>query len=149
MQKAWKGRHNMKIAVPYTDGQVFQHFGKSENFKIYDTVDDEILSSEVVDTNGSGHAALADFLAERGVNVLICGGIGVGAVAALKNAGIQILGGASGEADERVADFLGGALHFDTSGSCATCTSSCGHHHGDGEEEECDGNVSACGSSCF
>ena len=73
----------MKIAVPYSDGQVFQHFGKSEQFKIYDTIDDEIISSEIVDTSGSGHSALADFLKEKGAGVLICGGIGVGAVTAL------------------------------------------------------------------
>ena len=132
----------MKIAVPYSDGQVFQHFGKSEQFKIYDTIDDEIISSEIVDTSGSGHSALADFLKEKGAGVLICGGIGVGAVTALQNAGIQILGGAEG-----VEEFLGGRLHFGASG-CASCSSSCGHHHGDGDEEECDGNISACGTWC-
>ena len=125
----------MKIAVPYSDGQVFQHFGKSEQFKIYDTIDDEIISSEIVDTSGSGHSALADFLKEEGAGVLICGGIGVGAVTALQNAGIQILGGAEGEADKCVEEFLGGRLHFGASG-CASCSSSCGHHHGDGDEEE-------------
>ena len=153
----------MKIAVPYSDGQVFQHFGKSEQFKIYDTIDDEIISSEIVDTSGSGHSALADFLKEKGAGVLIsrtalgheifqlrlliCGGIGVGAVTALQNAGIQILGGAEGEADKCVEEFLGGRLHFGASG-CASCSSSCGHHHGDGDEEECDGNISACGTWC-
>ena len=137
----------MKIAVPYSDGQVFQHFGKSEQFKIYDTIDDEIISSEIVDPSGSGHSALADFLKEKGAGVLICGGIGVGAVTALQNAGIQILGGAEGEADKCVEEFLGGRLHFGASG-CASCSSSCGHHHGDGDEEECDGNISACGTWC-
>ena len=137
----------MKIAVPYSDGQVFQHFGKSEQFKIYDTIDDEIISSEIVDTSGSGHSALADFLKEKGAGVLICGGIGVGAVTALQNAGIQILGAAEGEADKCVEEFLGGRLHFGASG-CASCSSSCGHHHGDGDEEECDGNISACGTWC-
>ncbi|MFQ7585107.1 MAG: NifB/NifX family molybdenum-iron cluster-binding protein [[Clostridium] symbiosum] len=137
----------MKIAVPYSDGQVFQHFGKSEQFKIYDTIADEIISSEIVDTSGSGHSALADFLKEKGAGVLICGGIGVGAVTALQNAGIQILGGAEGEADKCVEEFLGGRLHFGASG-CASCSSSCGHHHGDGDEEECDGNISACGTWC-
>ena len=137
----------MKIAVPYSDGQVFQHFGKSEQFKIYDTIDDEIISSEIVDTSGSGHSALADFLKEKGAGVLICGGIGVGAVTALQNAGIQILGGAEGEADKCVEEFLGGRLHFGASG-CASCSSSCGHHHGDGDEEECAGNISACGTWC-
>ena len=118
----------MKIAVPYSDGQVFQHFGKSEQFKIYDTIDDEIISSEIVDTSGSGHSALADFLKEKGAGVLICGGIGVGAVTALQNAGIQILGGAEGEADKCVEEFLGGRLHFGASG-CASCSSSVSYTH--------------------
>ena len=137
----------MKIAVPYSDGQVFQHFGKSEQFKIYDTIDDEIISSEIVDTSGSGHSALADFLKEKGAGVLICGGIGVGAVTALQNAGIHIMGWAEGEAEKCVEEFLCGRLHFGASG-CASCSSSCGHHHGDGDEEECDGNISACGTWC-
>lgn len=143
----------MKIAIPYDNGQVFQHFGKSEHFKLYDISYEEVTSSEIVDTEGSGHAALADFLAEKGVNALICGGIGAGAVTALQNAKIQIMGGASGEADKQVEDFINGKVHFETSGSCATCASSCGHHHGDGggdgDEEESDGNISACGNRCF
>ena len=72
----------MKIAVTYENGQVFQHFGHTEQFKIYTVDDENILSSEIVNTDGTGHGALADFLKERGVNVLICGGIGAGAVMA-------------------------------------------------------------------
>lgn len=142
----------MKIAVPYLEGQVFPHFGKAAQFKIYTTADDEIISSEIIETPGSGHAVLADFLAEQKINVLLCGGIGVSAVSALQTMGIQILGGADGEADERVGEFLGGKLHFSTSGSCASCSSACGIRGSktqpDGEEEECDGNVSACGTWC-
>lgn len=135
----------MKIAIPYDNGQVFGHFGKSEHFKIYEVTDDEVLSSEIIDTNSSGHSALADFLKDINVNLLICGGIGTGAVIALQNAGIQIMGGAVGEADQQVEDFLNGKLHFATTGSCAACSSSCGHHHEDGDEAEGDGNISACG----
>lgn len=133
----------MKIAIPYENGQVFQHFGHSEQFKLYVVNEDEILSSEIVDTNGSGHGALAGFLKEHGVNTLICGGIGAGAVGALNEMGIQILGGASGEADQQVIDFLNGKLHFNSGATC--------DHHHDGEEgceHECDGNVSACGEWC-
>ena len=72
----------MKIAVTYENGQVFQHFGHTEQFKIYTVDDENILSSEIVNMDGTGHGALADFLKERGVNVLICGGIGAGAVMA-------------------------------------------------------------------
>ena len=69
----------MKIAVTYEDGQIFQHFGHTAQFKVYETADGKILSSRIVDTNGSGHGALAGFLAAQGVDTLICGGIGGGA----------------------------------------------------------------------
>ncbi len=78
-----KGDNNMKIAVTYNEGEIFQHFGHSEKFKLYDVEDGKIVSSEVVDTNGSGHGALAGFLKDKNVNVLICGGIGGGAKNAL------------------------------------------------------------------
>ena len=68
----------MKIAVAYDNGNVFQHFGKSEMFKIYDVEDGQIVSGEVMDSNGVGHEALAGLLAEQGVRVVICGGMGAG-----------------------------------------------------------------------
>lgn len=141
----------MKIAIPYENGQVFAHFGKAEQFKFYTVNEDEILSEEVLDTDGTGHGALSDFLKKEDVNMVICGGIGVGAVQALKDAKIQIMGGASGEADERVKDFLNGMLHFDTAGgaSCGMHGGCGGHGHGGHDDEaECDGNISACGSCC-
>ena len=88
----------MKIAVTYENGQVFQHFGHSEQFKIYETDEHSILSSEVADTNGSGHGALAGFLKDYGIEVLICGGIGGGARTALAEAGITLYPGAKGDA---------------------------------------------------
>ena len=77
----------MKIAVTYENGEVFQHFGHTEQFKIYEIEDGKIISQEITDTNGSGHGALAGFLKERSVDALICGGIGGGAKAALAEAG--------------------------------------------------------------
>ena len=68
----------MRIAVTYENGQIFQHFGHTEQFKIYDVQDGKIISSNVVDTNGSGHGALSGMLSALGVDVLICGGIGGG-----------------------------------------------------------------------
>ena len=64
----------------------------------------------MVDTNGHGHGAIGGFLADAGVNVLICGGIGGGARNALAAAGIQLFGGACGDADEQVKSFLAGNL---------------------------------------
>ena len=79
----------MKIAVTYENGQIFQHFGHTEKFKVYETEGNKILSSEVIDTAGRGHGALAGFLLNNDVDVLICGGIGGGAKTALAQAGIR------------------------------------------------------------
>ena len=89
----------MKIAVTYENGQVFQHFGHTEQFKIYEAAEGKVVSARVVETGGSGHGALAGFLRGLGVDTLICGGIGGGARSALAEAGIQLYPGASGSAD--------------------------------------------------
>ena len=102
----------MKIAVTYANGQIFQHFGHTEQFKIYEIDGDKIVASEVVDTNGSGHGALAGFLMQHGVNTLICGGIGGGAQQALAQAGIRLFGGVSGDADAAVHALLAGNLGY-------------------------------------
>ena len=73
----------MKIAVTYDNGNVFQHFGKTESFKVYEVENNQIVKSEVIGSNGTGHGALAGLLADQGIDVLICGGIGGGAQAAL------------------------------------------------------------------
>ena len=108
----------MKIAVTYEDGQVFQHFGHTAQFKIYDVADGKVISAQVVGTGGSGHGALAGFLMQQGVTALICGGIGGGAQAALANAGITLYGGVSGSADEAVAALLDGTLGYNPNVQC-------------------------------
>ena len=90
----------MKIAVTYDNGNIFQHFGKTQQFKIYEIEDGNIINSEIVDTNGTGHGALAVFLKALRVKVLICGGIGAGAQNALADAKIELYGGVSGSADD-------------------------------------------------
>ena len=69
----------MKIAVPFEDGQVFQHFGRSAQFKFYEAENGQLLRTEVIPTNGQGHGALAGFLVQHGADVVLCGGIGTGA----------------------------------------------------------------------
>ncbi len=108
----------MKIAVTYENGQIFQHFGHTEKFKLYDIQDGIIVSAEVVDTNGSGHGALAGFLSAHKVDVLICGGIGGGAQMALAQAGIQLFGGVSGSADAAVNALLANNLVFNPNVKC-------------------------------
>ena len=111
----------MKIAVTYDNGNVFQHFGKTENFKVYEVEDNKVVSSEVISSNGTGHGALAGLLAEQGINVLICGGIGGGAQTALTEAGIEMVAGAQGNTDDVVEAYLKGEL--------VSTGANCDHHH--------------------
>lgn len=117
----------MRIAVTYENGQVFQHFGHTERFKVYDIENGKVTATTTVNTNGSGHGALADILKKMNVDTLICGGIGGGAKKALAEAGIELYGGVSGDADNAVLQLLAGKLNFD---SDVTCNHH-GEHHGD------------------
>lgn len=130
----------MKIAVTYENGQVFQHFGHCENFKIYNVEDGKVTDSQVVSAVGSGHGALAGFLKQRDVDTLICGGIGGGAQNALAQAGIRLFGGVSGSADDAVNALLAGNLGYDPDVHC--------NHHDHHEEGHSCGDH-GCGShSC-
>ena len=123
----------MKIAVTYENGEVFQHFGHTETFKVYQVEDGKVVSSQIIGADGSGHEALAGLLAGKDIDVLICGGIGGGAQAALQEQGIELCAGASGSADEAVEAYLRGEL-VNTGANC--------DHHEHHEEEH------ACGESC-
>lgn len=114
----------MKIAVTYDNGNVFQHFGRTEFFKVYEVEDNKIVSSEIIGSNGTGHGALAGLLADQSVDVLICGGIGGGAQAALAEAGVELCAGAQGNTDEAVEAYLKGEL--------VSSGANCDHHHGEG-----------------
>ncbi|MCD8145892.1 MAG: DUF134 domain-containing protein [Clostridiales bacterium] len=126
-----KGDNTMRIAVTYENGQVFQHFGHTEQFKVYDVEDGKIVSSQVVSTNGQGHGALAEILSALRADVLICGGIGGGAQAALASVGIRLYGGVTGEADAAVEALLAGDLSYNPDAQCSHHED---HHHGEGHE---------------
>ena len=120
----------MRIAVTYANGEIFQHFGYTEEFKVYDVQDGKVVASEVVDTNGQGHGALAGVLNALKADVLICGGIGGGAQMALAAAGIKLYGGVSGSADAAVEALLAGNLDYNPAVKC--------NHHGEyGEGHTC------------
>ena len=126
----------MKIAVTYENGEVFQHFGHTEAFKVYQVEDGQVVSSEIISSNGSGHGALATLLAGQAIDVLICGGIGGGAQTALQEQGIELCAGASGSADEAVQAYLKGEL--------VNTGANCDHHHG--EDHDChDHEEGGCG----
>ncbi|MGF6375183.1 putative DNA-binding protein (UPF0251 family)/putative Fe-Mo cluster-binding NifX family protein [Clostridiales Family XIII bacterium PM5-7] len=119
-----KENNSMKIAVTYENGQIFQHFGHCENFKIYDVEDGKILSAKVENAAGSGHGALAGFLKNLDVDMLICGGIGGGAQTALAEVGIKLFGGVSGDADAAAEALVTGTLEYNEHVQCS--------HHGEG-----------------
>ncbi|MBE6345268.1 MAG: NifB/NifX family molybdenum-iron cluster-binding protein [Spirochaetaceae bacterium] len=122
----------MKLAVTYNNGEIFQHFGHTEYFKIYEIQDGKIQESQVVSTNGQGHGALAGFLKEQGVTSLICGGIGGGAKNALADADILVYGGVSGNADEAAKALLNGTLQFNPNVTCNHHSHEDGHSCGSG-----------------
>ena len=128
----------MKIAATYDNGNIFQHFGKTEFFKVYEVEDNKVVSSEVIGSNGTGHGALAGLLAEQGISVLICGGIGGGAQSALAEAGIELCSGAQGDADTAVDAYLKGEL--------VSTGVNCDHHqHEDGHSCGSHENGHSCG----
>jgi len=129
------GDIDMRIAVTYANGDVFQHFGHTENFKVYDIADGKVVKSEVINTNGQGHGALATFLKNASVDTLICGGIGGGAQSALTEAGIKFYGGVTGSADEAVNALLAGNLNYNPNVQCNHHS----HEHGEGH---------TCGGKC-
>ena len=134
----------MKIAVAYDNGNIFQHFGKTEFFKIYEVEEGRVISSEVIGSNGAGHGALAGLLADQAVDVLICGGIGGGAQAALEEAGVELCAGAEGDTDQAVEAYLKGEL--------VSSGANCDHHHEEGhscgDHEEGHSCGGGCGGGC-
>ena len=134
----------MKIAVTYDNGNIFQHFGKTEFFKVYEVENNQVISSEVISSNGAGHGALAELLSNQSVDLLICGGIGGGAQTALADAGVEVCSGVQGDVDQAVEAYLKGEL--------VSAGVNCDHHHEEGHScgshedgHSCGGN---CGGSC-
>lgn len=134
----------MKIAVTYDNGNIFQHFGKTEFFKLYEVENNQVISSEVISSNGAGHGALAELLGNQSVDLLICGGIGGGAQTALAEVGVEVCSGVQGDVDQAVEAYLKGEL--------VSAGVNCDHHHEEGHScgshedgHSCGGN---CGGSC-
>ncbi len=138
-----KGEDVMRIAVTYENGAIFQHFGHTEQFKVYDVADGKVVSSQVVGTGGQGHGALAEVLYALRADVLICGGIGGGARMALAEVGVELLGGVSGDADAAVEAYLAGHLSYNPNVRCSHHEHDHGHScgsHGCGGNHHCGGH---------
>ena len=132
----------MKIAVPVKNEQIYQHFGMAAQFKVYTVQNDQIVETEFIQAQGRGHGMMLGLLTENGIGCVICGGIGNGAVSALDQAGIELVAGVSGSADEAVAQLLSGELQGDLRAACKK--SQHGHHHADGCGCGCGGDHDDC-----
>ena len=132
-----KGEKTMRIAVTYKNGEIFQHFGRTEEFKVYDVENNEIKASTIVSTNGQDHGALIGVLEELKIDTLICGGIGGGAQMGVASMGIKLYGGVQGKADDAVKALLEGRLEQNSNANC-------NHHHDEGHN--C--SHSSCGGHC-
>lgn len=119
----------MKIAVTYENGDIFQHFGHTEQFKIYEVNGKEIVDEKIINTNGSGHGLLGKLLISERVNVLICGGLGSGARNILEDNNIKVYPGVIGNADNAIKKFIEGTLEYDINKKC--------NHHGHDHEHDC------------
>lgn len=123
----------MKIAITYDKetGNVFQHFGKTEFFKIYEIENNKIINSEIINNGGFGHHDLATYLKNLGVETLILGNRGQGAIDSINEAGLKEVPGIQGNVDEAAQKFAEGTLvgNFD-----AKCNHHGEHHHHDDEK---------------
>lgn len=139
---AWPAKEvgTMRVATTYDNGNIFMHFGRSEQFKIYDIQDGKVLNEQVVGTGGTGHGALAGLLANGGVDTLICGGIGGGAINALAQAGITVYAGAQGNCDACVEALISGTLAQNGEATCSCHGHDHEHAYEHGESCGCHGH---------
>ena len=152
------GETKMKIAVPVKHEMIYQHFGMASNFKLYTVENGKVTVSEVITSEGHGHGVKLNILLNQGVTSVICGGIGDNAINAFNTAGIDLIAGITGEADEAVAAYLDGTLIADMeaarskqrktrcpSKECGAGNGS-GHCHGHGHGHgECGPDDCGCG----
>ncbi|MCQ2770803.1 MAG: FKBP-type peptidyl-prolyl cis-trans isomerase [Clostridia bacterium] len=135
----------MKIAVTYDNGNVFQHFGKTSKFKLYDVEDGKVVATTIVNSQGAGHSALAGLLNSYEIDVLLCGGMGDGAQNALSELGIEVVSGIDGDTDAAVQEYINGNL--------ISAGVNCDHHHEEQSEDDdcgcgCGGGCGNCGGGC-
>ena len=118
----------MRIAIPFFEDMIFQHFGHAKRFKIYEIENHQVLMEMIVEVEESGHAAVAELLKSLDVRAVVCGSIGEDAMRALNGAGILFYGGVTGHADDAITDLLNGALAYDPDIKCTEPDGcDCGH----------------------
>jgi len=132
---AEQGNYTLAVTAD-EDNNVFQHFGHCKKFALYTFSDGILMAKTFLETDGNGHDAMAGVLAEKGVKVLLCGGIGFGAMQALMAVDILVVPGLTGDIEVAVAGYLDGSLGTSTEPNC--------HSHESGDE----GCGGSCGCSC-
>ncbi|MDD4169926.1 MAG: NifB/NifX family molybdenum-iron cluster-binding protein [Desulfotomaculaceae bacterium] len=118
----------MKIAMPYSQGRINEHFGISEEFVIFNVEDGNIAGKQIFSNSGlqHNHGGLANLFTTEGVEVIIAGGMGPPMVSALQAVGLQVITGASGDAEKAAFDYLNGQLVTSSVGCNHGCS---GHEH--------------------
>lgn len=104
------GGKKMKIAVASENAMVTEHFGHCINFNIYETENGQITKSQSVPNPGHRPGFLPIFLHDLGVNVIISGGMGAGAIDLFNEKGIEVIVGASGSSEQAATAYLQGKL---------------------------------------
>lgn len=135
----------MKIAVTYEKdtGNVFQHFGHTEYLKIYNIENNNIEKEQIINVNGQGHGALATLLSNNSVEILICGGIGSGAIESLEKLHIKYYAGVTGNSDEAIKNFLNNSLVYNKNPKCNhhdSSNHSCHNHECNEDKHGCSSN---------
>jgi predicted Fe-Mo cluster-binding NifX family protein len=115
----------MKIAVSTDNDQVSAHFGRCQLYTIFEIEDNKIINKNAVETPGHQPGMLPKFLHEKGVNLVICGGMGPKAQNLFAELGIEPIIGISGKVDEVVQGYLTGKLQSGES----LCTQGTHDHH--------------------
>lgn len=124
----------MKLAVAFDNGRVAEHFGRCDSFMLY-TAEGEALHGEHITMQSTDHEVVAAELWAKDVDVVICGGIGEGALRALEEQHLLVCANAEGGAEDAARAFLRGELELTFSPSC-------------GDEGGCGGGCAGCGGGC-
>ncbi len=118
-----------KIAIPTNDGKLWVHFGKAPQVTFVTIDNNKVIAKEVKDSPAHGHGVMAEFLAENGVEEVVCGGLGAGAIQTLGEKNISIHAGAPAiDIDELMKTYLDGTIVYGD-GKCNHDHCNGEHHH--------------------
>lgn len=126
----------MKVVIPCTENdEIFQHFGHANQFAVYEYTEGEYVEKKVFTTKCKGHDEIAKLMRYLDVNVVVCGGIGDGAIKALARHKILVYAGVEGNIDQAYYDLTNNRLKCTSTSTCSGHSCSCGSH-------------SSCGCGC-